>query len=629
MNKLINYKPFYFLCFLIIGIIIQFYTKIWKHQLLTLFLFLLVFFLLLVLFYTLQKKVAFTITSFFGFIFIGLFTTFITNPRNQKNYYAKMNKEDSTILLQIHKVLKSNTYYNSYEADVIQIDNHKTSGKILLKISKDSTITSLKVHQNLFTKGSFKEISHPLNPYAFDYKNYLIKQGIEHQIHLNTNEYFLIKNDIFSFRKKLIAFRTKIQTLLKQQNFTKDELAIINAILLGQKQTLSNNLKEDYAKAGAIHILAISGLHIGILLALLTQLFLPLKSLKNGPLISSLLIISSLWLFALFTGLSASVVRATTMFTFICIGNMFQKKKVIEHSLITSMFFILLLKPLFLFDVGFQLSYLAVFGIVWIKPLFYKLWEPKYFLVDKVWQLITVSLAAQIGVLPISLYYFHQFPGLFLLANSIIIPLLGILLSGGFIIIILMLLNILPDFLVTAYHYLILLINTFIHRVSLQEAFLFTHISMSFLKMIAFYVFIIFSFQFLKRKKTKPLILVLTSIIWIQGIYLYEKYNSQTTSELIVFHKNMHSLIGIKKRNIFDVFYNSDNFDISKDNSINNYSIKNNISTTVYHQHKKIYQFDKTLILCIDSLGIYNIKGVTKPIVILQNSPKINLERNL
>jgi competence protein ComEC len=166
-------------------------------------------------------------------------------------------------------------------------------------------------------------------------------------------------------------------------------------LLLGQRQDISKELLTDYQKAGAIHILAVSGLHVGVLLWMLSFLFQPIERLPYGKFLKAIVIVLLLWGFAFIAGLSASVVRAVTMFTFLAIGQSFQRKHVVTYSLIASMFFLLLIKPMFIFDVGFQLSYLAVFGIVWLQPKLYAVWKPTFTWVHFFWQLCTVSIAAQ------------------------------------------------------------------------------------------------------------------------------------------------------------------------------------------------------------------------------------------
>ncbi|TYQ00462.1 competence protein ComEC [Tenacibaculum adriaticum] len=627
MKKLLNYLPFHFLTCLIAGICIQHYTRIWDFNFLHSILGFIIFLVILMTFHRLAKKQLFVITSLLFFSFIGITSVFINDDTNYKSYYTNHINSNYSAVLTINKVLKPGNYYDKYEAVVSQVNSQKTSGEILLNIQKDSLINNLKVDDKLLLKPTFKELIPPLNPHQFDYKNYLAKQGIHHQVFVNNTDFKIVGQRKFSFVGLSAAFRNNIQQSLLKHNFSNNEFAVINALLLGQRQDISKDLLENYTKAGAIHILAISGLHIGILLLILSTILKPLETFKYGTIFKTILIVLLLWSFAFIAGLTASVVRAVTMFTFIAIGDSFKKKKIIEHSLITSMLVILLVKPLFLFDVGFQLSYLAVFGIIWAQPIIYQIWKPKLWLLDKFWQLTTVSLAAQAGILPISLFYFHQFPGLFLISNLVIIPFLGAILLGGILIIILALLNTLPQFLADFYGFIIQQMNNVVNWVSLQESFLFTRISMSFWLMLVWYIFIITCFHFIIQKKPKQLINLLVSILLVQSVYVYEKHHRNTKQELIVFHKSRNAIIGNRNGNQFLVYHDFDSIKIKQQKLLTSYEIGENILPKTNTKKLNIFKFKKDQILFIDSLGIYKVSKLENPIIILQYSPKINLNR--
>lgn len=627
MKKLLEYPPFHFLVCLIVGIILQFYSQIWLYGFIYLAYSLISFLVVLFFLKRSQKRKAFSIVSLLLFVFIGISATYIHNPKNYANYYEHQLTEGSTSILTVQKVLKPGNYYTKYVTKVSQVDSTKTIGYILLNIQKDSTKTSLKVGNQIYIKTPFKELIPPLNPHQFDYKQYLAKQYIHHQVFLNKHQFKKLGNAKFSIVNLSASIREKIQTSLKNYHFTNDEFAVINALLLGQRQEISKELLNSYTNAGAIHILAISGLHIGILLLLLSYLFKPLEKLPNGMLIKSLCVILFLWSFAFIAGLSASVVRAVTMFTFVAIGQSFKRKKVIEYSLISSIFFLLLIKPLFLFDVGFQLSYLAVFGIVWVQPLLYNLWIPKLLFLDKGWQLFTVSIAAQAGILPISLYYFHQFPGLFILSNLIIIPFLGGILFFGIVVIFLATLNSLPQFMADGYGFIISTMNHFVDWISHQENFLFKEISMSFEAMLAWYIFIIFLYQAWVRKTSKSIILLLTSTIILQGIYFYEKYQINTKNEFIVFHKSRYSIYGEINGKELLIFSSLNDTLLHHQKLLQSYRIGEHISSKVIGSTFNIFLYKSNPILIVDSLGVYQIDGLKNPIVLLKNSPKINLNR--
>lgn len=620
MKRIIQYAPLHFLLCLILGISIQFTTRFWSFGVENL-VYILLFLLLMLL---INHKILRTLASFLLFFWVGVTSVFIHNHQNFENYYTHHLTNDVTAILQIEKVLKPGNYYDKFEAKVYQIDNTKTIGRVLLNIKKDSIKNTLDVDDFIVLKPEFKALIPPLNPHQFDYKAYLEKKAIYQQIFVSSDSYQVVKNDAFNVYGLSAKLRYKIQTVLKSYNFSKDEFGVINALLLGQRQDISKELIDDYSKAGAIHILAVSGLHVGIILLILSWLLTPLEFLKNGKVLKTVLIILLLWCFAFIAGLSASVVRAVTMFSFVAFGMFFSRKNVVEFSLISSMLFLLIVKPMFLFDVGFQLSYLAVFGIVWVQPKLYQLWQPKHKIVNFFWRLFTVSIAAQVGILPLSIYYFNQFPGLFLLSNLIIIPFLGAILIGGILCIALALLHILPQFLADIYGAIIATMNTFVQWISHQEAFLFQGLSLPFLMMLALYI-LIFSFIVAAFKVTpKKILLFLIAVVVIQSVFLFEQYQQQNTKEFIVFHKSRHSVIG--NRVGAKVFIKQDSLTNSL-KLLDVYKIGAQIDFNYTKKQPNVLMLQNQQILVVDSLGIYQLNELKHPIVVIQYSPKLNMER--
>ncbi|QXP64159.1 ComEC family competence protein [Polaribacter sp. HaHaR_3_91] len=624
MKRLYNYIPLHFVVLVIIGICFQFFTQFWTFTFLRTTIFLVG---LSVLFFLIKHKVLRTCTALVLFFCIGVSAVYVSDDRNYDSYYQYHLKDNSKVVLQIHKILKPGNYYQKYEAAIINVDDLKTTGTILLNVKNDSSVNSLQIDDQLFLKPTLKELIPPLNPHQFNYKSYLAKQGIHHQLFVDTNQFLKLRTQSTTLFGLSAKFRNQIQEALQKYHFKKNELAVINALLLGQRQDISKELIVDYQRAGAIHILAVSGLHIGVILLILSFIFKPVERIKYGKFIKTLIIVSLLWMFAFIAGLSASVVRAVTMFTFLAIGLSFQRKKVVEFSFISSMLFLLLIKPMFLFDVGFQLSYLAVFGILWTQPKLYAIWKPKFKFVDFFWQLFTVSIAAQIGILPLSIYYFQQFPGLFLASNLVIIPFLGAILIGGILVIITSLLNILPQVLANIYGMIISWMNGFVSWVSLQEEFLFKEISISFVTMLFWYVFLFLGVSFLIKKSSKNLIYFLVSIVLLQTVFLFETKENKSKEELIVFHKSRFSVIGKRVGRQLFLQHDIDSMRFKNENSIKTYRVSEGIDEVKEFNFKNFLQFSKKDILLIDSLGIYTISGMREPIVVLQYSPKINLSR--
>ncbi|SED43079.1 competence protein ComEC [Tenacibaculum sp. MAR_2010_89] len=628
MKKLLGYPPFHYLLCLIFGITLQFHFKIWSYSFFKLFLTSILLSLILLILKKNKYAVGFKFISLFTFLFLGITSVYIQNPKNYSNYFIKHVNNNSYTTITVTKKLKSNTYFDKYVGSINYVDKKEVKGNVLINIKKDSSLQLLKINDQIVIKPIFKELSSPLNPYQFNYKDYLSKQYIYHQISISKKHYKITTNKKFSIVRYSNSFREKIQTSLKKQVFSKDVYAIINALLLGQRQDISKKIIANYTNAGAIHLLAISGLHIGIILLILLNILKPLHYFKHGTRLKTLSIILVLWWFAFIAGLSASVVRAVTMFTFIAIAELFKKKSIIEHSLISSMFLLLLIKPLFLFDVGFQLSYIAVFGIVWIQPLLYKIWNPKFSLLNKIWKLFTVSIAAQLAILPISLYYFHQFPSLFILSNLIIIPFLGSILFFGIIIMLLSTLDLLPNFLAKIYNYSIQYMNNFMEWIANQENFLLTEIPMSLLQAFLWYTFIIFSFQLFLKPTTRKLIYTLLSISLLQSTYLVEKHKSESRNEFVIFHKNQHSIIGEQKKGKLLIYHDSLKvLNITNEKLVKAYRIEKNINTIYKNTIPSMFLTKKDTIMIIDKLGIYNVKNLKNCIVLLIDNPKINLSR--
>lgn len=623
MKKLLGYLPFHFLLFLIAGICCQFYTGFWSFGIVGFFYILIFLFILGCLF---RDRLLFVFISWLSFFFIGILLIYGGDATKSNNYFEKHLNNTSKAILAIDKVLKPGNYHYKYMAEVLQIDHQKTTGSVLINIEKDSIASFFKIGDRILIKNKFIAIKESLNPHQFNYKNYLVKQGIHQQVYTTKQELLLLDQTSTSFLGFIAAFRLKIQQSLQQYDFSEDELAIMNALLLGQRQDISKELTANYSKAGAIHILAVSGLHVGIILWMLSFVLKPLERYKKGKVIKLVLVLLFLWFFAVLAGMSASVTRAVTMFSAIAIGQFYNKRNAVEHSLIFSMFILLLLKPLFLFDVGFQLSYLAVFGIIWVQPVFYQLWKPKYYIIDKGWQLITVSTAAQLGVLPISLFYFHQFPGLFFLSNLLIIPFLGVILGTGIIVLGLSYLTILPILLVDIYGGIISILNRLVAFIARQEAFLFSDISFSFIKMFFSYLVIIACFQFFLKRNAKRCLFFLSSVVVFQSVFFYEKYHIEKNNEFIVFHKSRNSIVGIRTGSFLEVYNDMDSL-VTKQNLLKNYKVGENIQYQNYQKLPNILQLNKKIVLFIDTAGVYNLTDLQQPILVLRQSPKINLER--
>ncbi len=352
-------------------------------------------------------------------------------------------------------ILQINDDIEYYEATVI--DAPDTSGKFCKVLSKVKRIRSngiwkhaeakilmflpkteaLTYGQSILVLGKPQKISPPLNPDEFDYQKHMHYKSISHRHFIKPGGYILtdLLNGRLSIKGLSLRIRDHLSRIIDSSITDRETKAIMLALMTGQRDYLNEDNYNSFVQTGIIHVLAISGLHVGIIYMFLIFLLKPLHRKKWSKSLSYCLKISILIIFAFTTGLSPSVMRATLMFIIMIIGKMLNRNSHILNSVFSSFFLLLLIDPFKLFDVGFQLSYSAVLGIILFQPLIFKLIEFRFKFFIWIWQLSTVAIAAQFGTLPFSLYYFKQFPTYFLLGNIFAIPFVFIATILGFIMI--------------------------------------------------------------------------------------------------------------------------------------------------------------------------------------------------
>ncbi|WP_197076810.1 ComEC/Rec2 family competence protein [Hymenobacter terrenus] len=287
----------------------------------------------------------------------------------------------------------------------------------------------------------------PLNPGEFDYRRYLEYRQVYHQQFIHPDQYRVLGLDPPSL---LVAASMRaaaqLDGVFRHYIKAKREYAIASALVLGIKDDVDTVTKQAYTNTGTTHIMAVSGLQVGLLFAAMSLVLQRLFGRVRGFRIwSALLGLAVIWSYAFLTGLSASVLRATVMFTFVIVGRVWGRQDSIFNTLGVAAFALLVFwNPFLVADVGFQLSFLAVLSIVYLQPriarwldveaYFYarrRPWQPRLvqwgwhgtgWFLDKVWQAVALSLAAQVATFGLGLYYFHQFPFSFLVSNLVAVP---------------------------------------------------------------------------------------------------------------------------------------------------------------------------------------------------------------
>ncbi len=354
------------------------------------------------------------------FVFVGYFL--FQNSNRQPQLYnngkylatvleAPQNKENSyKSLLQIESFCSDKTF-------------SKTKEKVLVYFAKEKNAQQLVPGEKIVFDETPQIIKNNGNPFEFDYKKYMERRKIFRQIYLNPENWR--KTTLQNTKSILVRSeqtRNKLLKTFEKQELGENEREILSALTLGYKRELDPEIKQVFSAAGAMHVLAVSGLHVGIIYGILVFFLGFLNRKKAGKIIFTITSISILWAFAFITGLSPSVLRASVMFSFVILAKCINRQTNIYNTLAASAFILLLINPNNLFEVGFQLSYSAVLGIVFLQPKIAGLFTVSNKILRYFWILITVSIAAQITTFPFIVFYFNQFPSYFWISNLFVIP---------------------------------------------------------------------------------------------------------------------------------------------------------------------------------------------------------------
>lgn len=373
------------------------------------------------------------------FFCLSLFYTQIHVDYIDQNHFSKrvenLNAE-STIIGQVYEqpIEKPNSIKTFIRIKAV-VDKERLvpcHGNVLVYLEKSENSKNLAYGDELLINARINEVASPKNPNQFDYKSFLETDGVFHQLYAKSSQWRLSGNrtgnlllqKTFDLRR---ALRQKLRTALKDD----DNFAVAAALVLGDKSYLDTEILMSYSAAGAMHVLAVSGLHVGMIFLFLQFAFSWIRKTKRKW-VYPVIVLLFLWFYALLTGFSPSVQRAATMFSFVVIGQSINRPTNIYNSLAASAIFLMIINPMIIYKVGFQLSYIAVIGIVYFHPKIFNLFYIKWWLPRKLWEITVISIAAQISTFPLTLYYFHQFPTYFFVSNLFVIPLASLILAFGF-----------------------------------------------------------------------------------------------------------------------------------------------------------------------------------------------------
>ncbi|GHV35474.1 hypothetical protein FACS1894178_5110 [Bacteroidia bacterium] len=374
-------------------------------------------------------------TTIYGVFFVLAWVVIVwQNSNNNKDFFHKntyqylvavvdeppdVREKSVKILLKIITGIDSNR------------QQHNASGSLMSYFAVDSASENIRYGDKILVKNYAKTIEKTMLG-DFDYQRFLNRKGIYQTMYVAKKSWQLLErnrgNPVKSFALDL---RDKMLNILRESGLSGQEYAISSAILLGYGKELDNDLRTTYQATGTMHILCVSGMHLGLFAVVLSRLLFFLRRKKLLIILKTVIMLLLIWGYSLLTGLAPSVLRAAVMFSFTTIGQLLNRSTNIINSLAVSALLLLVIDPMMLYDIGFQLSYLAVLGIVLLQNMFGRFWQPKYKMLKYFWEMTTVSLAAQIITAPLCIHYFGIFPNYFLLSNYVAGPVSTVLIPLG------------------------------------------------------------------------------------------------------------------------------------------------------------------------------------------------------
>ena len=488
---------------------------------------------------------------------IALFTCGLLLYTNEKNSLSTLNPEQAIFVCTLSDFPEEKE--NSYRLTVKM--NRKISsdgteaveGSMILYNKKDSSVISLLPGDQLIIKCTPVEIANRGNPDEFDYRFYMENQGVKY--YAFTSSHDIISHIVPGHRKlihRALIIREKIILMYKERGITGERLALVAAITLGQKNMLDPEQKQNFIKAGVMHIMAVSGLHAVILSLFVFNLLFFMKRRFN--ILRILITILILWSFAFVTGLTPSVLRATLMFSFLQAGNLMKRRVNGINSVLASAFILILIKPSVIFDAGFLLSYSAVIYIIsFYQDLYLKL-QFKNRLTNKIWQSAVVTIVAQAGTLPLTIMLFNRFPTYFILTNIVIVPLSSLLIVTGCLVPMLFPVQFLSQLLALLLNYLTGLTEWLTAQASSLPLSTIENIGMTTIECILLTgTIFLFSFFLLKKQPFSIFYPFSVLILFVIAGTVME-ISTRTTNELIVYNSPGSSTIGIRTGKILYLY---------------------------------------------------------------------------
>ena len=554
-----------------------------------------------------------TLTLFsFGWISVADYSEL-----NNTDHFSKTQSQYLVVKINNEPVLKNGLL--KFTAIVEEGINNKikvpTSGTLLITL-KDSTARSLYYGDELLIPAKYAAVEPPYNPAEFNYKRYLANKNIYYQQFLFQEQYRVLAHDAGN---PVIAYslhlRQRLVEKLKANMHDPAAIAVASTIILGYRADLSSDVLQAYQNTGTVYVLTVSGAQVAVIYFMLSFALGFLNRYKYGRVLRAVVIIGFIWYYALLTGLSPAVCRVVTVVSMVVIGRTFSRYINSLNILAISAFALLLYNPYYITEVGLQLAYLAVAGLIIFRPVVYKWLKFKNKIADRIWSICSVSIAAQVVVFPLSAYYFHQFPVYFLLSNLLAVVPVTIIMYTGIIYLLLPQIPVVSQFLGYILEHTILLMNKMLAAIERLPFVSINKIWIAGIECLLLYAIIIALFYFLYDRKVWVLKFCLICVLLLSVSVSLKKINMQQTNSLAFLSLRKH--VGIVMKNgdkavvISDLTDTDKNYkysiqpylDSSGIDNVQVYNLKEDMRSAFAAKRYNLIQFGEKKILICEGKG--------------------------
>lgn len=508
---------------------------------------------LLFVFVTLNRsKILFnniaTLCIYLIFLSLGGLLSHYKNPRNHEQNIEKAGL-NGVYLIRITEIPQIKLKTIKIQANVIgriEGKNKILKANELALFYFDKKIIVPKPGDELIVKCNFKPIPEPENPYQFNYKRFLKWQGIYYQTFVrNPNNAVNTRVNSASLFQKLSYNGSRyLKNLYKENIHDSTILGVTESLIFGYKDDIPKDLVESYSRTGTLHVLAVSGLHVAIVFLMLAHFLWFLDKWRYGIWLKTLIVLVCIWAYCILTGMAPSIIRAGLMISLVLVGKALNRKAHIFNTIAVSAFFILCINPFWLLNVGFQLSFAAVLGIVYLQEYLIPLWTPPNWLLRQVWNILIISICAQIATFPLSLYYFNQFPNYFLLSNLIIIPLTSIVIYTGIGMVVFCKIPFLLSIFSWLTEHLVMLTNYLVVTIEKLPFSFVDGIKLNAIQLAAIYMYILCVIFWYISANKRGLIYALYSLVFVLCLSCFDSLRLQNEKKIVIFNTpNQNTLL--------------------------------------------------------------------------------------